>query len=197
MLLSAEAAVSAKPCLHAWMWKRLDTPGSEYGELHEHPTGWDLLGSVVLWEQGTPCLVEYAVSCDRAWLTREVRIALARSGARQQLHLRVDARQCWWRGDEEVTQFRGCTDVDLGFTPATNTLPIRRLSLAVGQGEDVVAAWVRMPDLALVVLPQRYTRLAESRYRYESNGGRFVAELDVDARGLVTHYPPAWTLAGE
>ena len=82
-------------------------------------------------------------------------------------------------------------DVDLGWTPATNTLPVRRLGLTVDEGRDLVAAWVR-PDLVVQPLPQRYERVGARRYRYESRGGRFGVELDVDEHGLVLDYPGFW-----
>lgn len=185
-------ASRTRRCLRSWQWTRRDMPGSEYCELWELDDGWGLMGSVVLAEKGVPCLAEYSVETDPHWLTRETRILLRRGGASQSLVLRADAQRRWWRGDEEVTSFRGCTDVDLAFTPATNTLPIRRLSLEVGQAQDVTAAWVRMPDLSLVPLPQRYTRLGPTTFRYESGGGSFVADVETDELGLVTRYPPAW-----
>ncbi len=83
-------------------------------------------------------------------------------------------------------------DVDISVTPSTNTLPIRRLALAVGEGRDVTAAWVRLPQLIVEPLPQRYVRIADRQYRYESRGGAFTAALDIDELGLVTQYPPAW-----
>ncbi len=179
-------------CLRALVWTRMGSPGSEYFELRESPDGWTLAGKVVLAEDGAPYAVDYSVLCDRQWLTREARILLKRGGVEQSLILRVDAQRRWWRGEEEVPLFRGCTDVDLSFTPSTNTLPIRRLSLEVGQGSDVTAAWVRLPDLSLETLPQRYTRLTPTRYRYESRGGSFTAEVEADELGLVLNYPPGW-----
>ncbi|HLF56281.1 MAG TPA: putative glycolipid-binding domain-containing protein, partial [Thermoanaerobaculia bacterium] len=38
-------------------------------------------------------------------------------------------------------------------------------------------------------LEQTYRRTGESLYRYESAGGRFTAELAVDADGFPIHYP--------
>jgi hypothetical protein len=90
-----------------------------------------------------------------------------------------------------VPQFNGCIDVDLGISPSTNTLPIRRLNLAIGQPEDVVAAWVRFPDLSLEPLPQRYTRVSDDRYKYESGSG-FQTEMTVDESGLVIVYEKGW-----
>ena len=93
-------------------------------------------------------------------------------------------------------QVRGCIDVDLGFSPVTNTLPIRRLALPVGGEAAVRAAWLRFPELEFVPLEQVYRRLAAERYLYESAGGRFRAELEVDAWGLVTRYGDYWLALG-
>jgi hypothetical protein len=41
-------------------------------------------------------------------------------------------------------------------------------------------------------LPQRYTRVGPSQYRYESRGGSFTASLETDELGLVRSYPPGW-----
>jgi uncharacterized protein len=95
----------------------------------------------------------------------------------------------------EILGVAGCLDVDLAFTPATNLLPMRRLGLAAGESGDLTAAWVRFPDLDVQPLPQRYTRLAERRWRYQSRGGAFTAELEVDDLGLVVRYPPLWERA--
>ena len=78
--------------------------------------------------------------------------------------------------------------MDLGIGASTNTLPIRRLDLEVGEAAEIVAAWVRFPELSLEPLPQRYTRLAEDRFRYESLDSGFTAEILVDDLGLVVHY---------
>ena len=62
-------------------------------------------------------------------------------------------------------------------------------AFSVGKEAKVRAAWLRFPSFTLEPLEQLYRRVAESRYRYESAGGRFVAELEVNAAGLVTLYP--------
>jgi hypothetical protein len=56
----------------------------------------------------------------------------------------------------------------------------------------VKAAWLRFPSLNMEVLEQRYLRLGESLYRYESSGGSFVADLRVNPAGFVTLYPNLW-----
>lgn len=95
----------------------------------------------------------------------------------------------WTNGAEPLPNLRGCEDIDLNISPSTNTLPIRRLGLRIGESAEVSAAWIRFPECVVEPLPQRYTRLAERRYRYESLGSRWTGEFDVDEDGLVVDYP--------
>jgi len=97
----------------------------------------------------------------------------------------------WRNTGQELREIQGCGDVDLALTPATNTLAISRLSLQVGGSESIIAAWIKFPELTAQPLSQRYTRLAQNSYRYESNTG-FTAEIAVDDLGLVTNYPGGW-----
>jgi uncharacterized protein len=80
----------------------------------------------------------------------------------------------------------GCRDIDLGWTPATNTIPIRRLGLETGE-TATLAAWVRFPELDVVANEQHYTRLAQDRWRYRSGDYDFELVTDV-ATGLVLAY---------
>ncbi len=136
--------------------------------------------------------IEYAIDCGPDWLTRTVEVDLERDGEINTL--RLDAQAGVWRSDGggEIEAVRGAIDADVSFSPSTNTLPIRRLDLAVGASADVVAAWVRVPGLEVERLEQRYTRIGGRRYRYESRGGSFVREIDVDEEGLVEDYPGIW-----
>ena len=86
----------------------------------------------------------------------------------------------------------GCIDIDLNFSPVTNTLPIRRLDLSEGGSERVRAAWLRFPSFKLEALAQTYTRLDGTTYRYVSGSGSFTREIKVDEFGLVTDYPDYW-----
>jgi hypothetical protein len=86
----------------------------------------------------------------------------------------------------------GCLDIDLNFSPSTNLLPVRRLNLPVGQEGTVRAAWLRFPSFELEVLEQVYRRVASRTFIYESGGGRFSAQLDVNDVGLPTNYAGVW-----
>jgi hypothetical protein len=194
--------------LRTVLWQRLDLPGSEWCALGQEPQGWRCVGKVLTSIDGAPAVIRYELALDAGWLTREVRIALraASETATRRLHLTVSPEQEWTIAREplpatpapdEAALVRGLIDLDLGFSPLTNTLPIRRLAPAVGAAVEVTAAWVRFPELTLESLPQRYTRLAARRYRYESDGGAFVAEIAVDDLGLVTSYEGGWRRIAE
>jgi uncharacterized protein len=181
------------------IWHRLDQPGTEYCACALEGKGATFEGYVIAALDGRPIRVEYSVECDAAWATWDVwvRCYFADAPASTFKLERDDASR--WKcidldrpADEvELPQVAGCIDVDLGISPATNTLPIRRLNLAVGESAEVTAAWVRFPTLTIEPLHQRYTRLDTNRYRYESDTG-FSAELIVDEMGLVIDYPPGW-----
>ena len=82
---------------------------------------------------------------------------------------------------------QGCDDVDLGWTPATNTVPIRRMALGIGESREITAAWIRFPELDVVRNVQKYARLDVDRWRYQA--GEYDFELVTDAAtGLVLAY---------
>ena len=59
----------------------------------------------------------------------------------------------------------------------------------VGDAAEVRAAWLRFPGMTLEVLQQRYRRISDTTYRYESLASGFACNLEVNEFGLVTHYP--------
>ena len=180
------------------MWRRLDVDGLEHFRLRREAGGPRLAGTVLLAGEGGsgPLRLDYDIGCDTGWATRSAGITLMRGAGTRRMSLSADGKGRWRIDGEEAEALRGCLDVDVSLTPSTNTLPIRRLALAVGESRQVTTAWVRLPELVVEPLPQQYTRLAERRYRYESRGGAFVAELEIDDDGLVVSYPPLWERVG-
>jgi hypothetical protein len=70
--------------------------------------------------------------------------------------------------------------------------PIRRLSLDIGQEAKVRAAWLRFPGFTLEPLEQLYRRIDATAYHYESAGGTFATELQVEDAGFITLYSDLW-----
>jgi hypothetical protein len=176
------------------LWRRLDHEGHELLRLLSDSNGWRLAGTAVFRFEGTPCRLDYEIVCDTEWRTRSARVEgwVGTESVRHEIS--VDPSGRWRLDGVERPDLDGCVDVDLGFSPSTNTLPIRRLGLAVGEASPVRAAWLRFPGFALEPFEQVYTRLDESRYRYDSAGGQFVRDLEVDADGIILEYPDFWTI---
>jgi hypothetical protein len=91
---------------------------------------------------------------------------------------------------EDPDLLYGAFDVDLGGSPLTNTLPIRRLDLARaenGVAHRLSVAWVLLPSLEVVQADQIYTSLGPGKIRYA--GETFSADLVIDDDGFVIDYP--------
>lgn len=184
------------------LWKLVDGVGLEHCRMHLDPDGPSISGTVVTVVEGSPATIRYEVQCDRYWHTREVVIELLTSAEVEstRLHLLSDGDGNWQRITEtderqvrtNLPQIAGCIDIDLSFTPATNTIPLRRYTLVHGARVKVTAAWVQFPSLLLEPLPQQYTRLEKPYYRYQSFRDGFTTDLEVDEHGIVTTYPGLW-----
>jgi hypothetical protein len=171
------------------LWQGLITPSMERFILDASNGGFELSGLILQAHEETPCVVRYAIEVDAAWRTRKVEVEFEDGGQRR-LSLTADGEGSWSRDGQSLEGVAGCLDVDLEWSPSTNTLPIRRLGLAPGETKSLAAAWVRFPSLEVQRLEQSYERLADGRYRYRS--GRFSADLVVDDDGIVLQYGMNW-----
>jgi uncharacterized protein len=168
-------------------WRRTDeVETDEHCTLTVRDGGLSLVGTVLGAEGGVPVRIEYRVLADGAGVTTAAHVRDLRGFEQRTIALERDPKGNWSVDGKVVRALKGCTDVDLGCSPSTNTLPIRRLRLAVGGSHKIQAAWVRFPELTIVKTAQTYSRLDEFTYRYAS--GTFEAELTVDDDGLVAVY---------
>ncbi|HXK58341.1 MAG TPA: putative glycolipid-binding domain-containing protein [Acidobacteriota bacterium] len=174
------------------LWRRIDRPGHESARLLTLDTEHRLLGSAVFVYENQACRLDYTITCDQAWATVSASIKGWVGNRVIESEIVVDGARIWRLNGQEVQDLVGCCDIDLNFSPATNTLPIRRLSLEPGGRAELRAAWLRFPDFTLEPLEQVYQRASAEVYRYESGGGKFVAWLKVNEDGFVTDYPGFW-----
>jgi hypothetical protein len=172
---------------HHVVWHCSLLASSEDASLLEQEDGHRLQGLVVVPREGVPCHITYEVVADRNWLPRSATVKVTLPTEVRTIDLRSEHPGHWEVDGGAAPLLEGCDDIDLGWTPATNTLPIRRLGLDVGETARIMAAWVRFPELDVVANEQHYTRLAMDRWRYRS--GNYDFELLTDAEtGLVLAY---------
>jgi hypothetical protein len=171
---------------HTVLWRRLDLPGHEACRLIARDTGWEITGTAAFAYERHPCRLDYAIACDPQWRTLSAVVSGWVGEQDVEVEVTREDSGLWRLNGREISELAGA--VDLNFSPVTNTLPIRRLGLEVGQSAPVRAAWLRFPSFALEPLEQSYARIGTNLYRYESAGGRFVASVGVDEVGIVTDY---------
>ncbi len=151
--------------------------------------GYELGGTTLIMHDGVRVEISYRVEVASDWSTRNATIdipALATSHS-----VEVPEPGIWMIDGEHRADLDGCTDIDLGWTPATNTIPIRRLEQEGRNAATIRAAWLKWSELQFIATDQTYSR-NEPTWQYAS--GNFSAELWVDDQGVVLRYgdPPIW-----
>ena len=175
-------------------WRRSDeVRADEVCTITAREAGLSLVGTVLGAEDGVPVRTEYRILTDASGATSAVHVRDLRGFGQRTLTLARDAKGAWTLDGVAVRELKGCVDVDLGCSPSTNTLPIRRLHLGIGSSKRVKAAMVRFPDLVVEPVAQTYTRVDDFTYRYAA--GTFEAELIVDEDGVVAQYA-GWERTG-
>ena len=177
-------------CSGLWQW--LQSTGLERFELVRAADDWIFRGTILTLTADTAAEAKYEIVCDHSFRTKSASISLVDSNGERRLKIEQQNGR-WFENGRENQSVSGAIDIDLGWSPSTNTLPIKRLKLEIGQlSGEFVAAWVRFPELTLQPLSQEYLRLADRQYRYSSRGGAFVANLTVDDDDLVMEYEGFW-----
>ena len=165
-------------------WSSLDQTGLELCWID----GNSARGTILRFDDdGTPFEVRYRFDWDEGFVVRSASIESEKDN--EQGRLVIDHRSAWTINGQALSAFSTCTDLDLWPTPLTNSFATRRLGLQVGQSAEIDVLWIEAPKLRFEKVPQRYTRLAEHRYSFESLDSGFKAEIDFHHDDLVSHYP--------
>ena len=156
-----------------------------------------------------PYRLDYELEARRDWITERFVAAVTGEGWRRRIELRRSAGDGRWSCSAEaegevglpapggdVEALHDALDCDLGLSPLTNLMPIRRAHLHRRPGAlELVTAWVEVPALALHRYPQRYEHVSRrgelAVVRFLDLGPQvgFRADLELDADGLVLAYP--------
>jgi uncharacterized protein len=152
--------------------------------------------------------LQYRLDAREDFVTRRLVLTAEGNGWLRHLDLRHDGKGTWRtktgasgrvnlpEPGGDVQAFQGALDCDLGYSPLTNLMPIRRSGLHRRPGaEDFLMAWVSVPDLSVVASAQRYEHVRETEngsiVRYVDRGlfPGFTANLRLDRSGVVERYP--------
>lgn len=173
-------------------WASEEGDGVEHLAFDSRGDGFAVESAVVGQRYGKAYGLHYKVYCDSQWRTTYAWLKIVGGG---ELELHGDGAGHWRDGHGLVlSSIEGCIDIDIAATPFTNTLPIRRLQLAVGERQPISVAYISTPDLQVTRVEQAYSCIELNReYRYEGIFRNFTANMKVDEDGLVIDYPTLFT----
>jgi uncharacterized protein len=95
--------------------------------------------------------------------------------------------------DPELPDLAGVLDIDIQYSPMTNTMPILREGFMRHGSGEFTMAFIHVPSLRVEVSRQRYEHVRTTDngavVRYISLDDDFSADLELDSDGLVISYP--------
>jgi hypothetical protein len=152
-----------------------------------------LSGHAAAVEDGRAYAVRYEIEVDERWHTLRARAWGWSDDGAHEATIASDGAGHWLVDGEARPDLDGIYDVDVESSACTNTLPVHRQELAVGEAADAPAVYVRWPDLRVERLEQRYRRVPDDRgrlrYDYESPRFGYAGRLTFDTHGLIVDYP--------
>ncbi|MGH3058837.1 MAG: putative glycolipid-binding domain-containing protein [Gaiellaceae bacterium] len=167
--------------------------GFEVLFLRREHDGYRFEGHATGLEEGEAWGIRYELVLDSGWTTRSAHVVGRSCSGAHEVRLEADGAGGWTIDGAPAPELAGCLDVDLEASAFTNTLPVNRLRLGVGERAEAPAAYVRAVDLRVERLEQRYARVeddgAGSRYDYEAPDLQFACRIVYDRFGLVLDYP--------
>ena len=176
-----------------YVWHReLDASSQEQAVVSRSGQGLRIEGHLLAVEAGSPVQLHYALDTHADGRSRALLLRMAGAGGERRLTLRRDDEGRWWQDGSPQHRLAGCDDIDLGFSPATNALPLARMLQQGLDQADICAAWVKFPSLDVEPAMQRYTRLDAQRWEYRNLDSGFTAELAVDDWAMPSHYVGIW-----
>lgn len=184
-------AAGFSPLPPAAAWRLQDThEGFEVTHLTPGPDGIRLSGTSVGVEDGLAWSFRYELEIDAKWHAHRGTIRSADGG---RLTLASEEPGRWLVDGVPDPALDGCLDIDLEGSALTNTAPVHRLGLAVGERAEAPAVYVRTNTLRVERLDQTYRRLPYDgegfALEYTSPRFGYRATLTFAADGLVTDYP--------
>ncbi|SEJ40123.1 hypothetical protein SAMN05216327_109268 [Dyadobacter sp. SG02] len=171
------------------LWTGREYYSLENCRVHSNENGNRIASTIIGLYTGDLYQVDYQIDTNARWETVSVAINFFKNNIFRQFHLEKNTSGNWLLDGQINEEFSGCTDVDLPLTPFTNTLPIRRLNMVIGNQYPIKVIYLDLLEDRLSAVSQLYTRLSETVFHYENVPNDFEADIIVDEDGLVADYP--------
>lgn len=133
--------------------------------------------------------VDYQIKVNANWETVLADIRFFKNNVHHKILVQGNGKGSWMLNGEVKPEFDGCLDIDLPLTPFTNTLPIRRLNMQIGEEQLIKVLYLDLLNDQFTAVTQKYVKLSDTIFHYENVPNDFEAEIVVDDNGLVVDYP--------
>jgi hypothetical protein len=180
------------------VWALQDGVDAEHFCLTRHGDGFLAQGTIIGLADAAPYSANYSLRFTDDWSARfaTIRRLDLRGNA---LSIETDGEGEWFGSEElQLESLKDCLDVDISPTPFTKSLPIRRLQLRKGQSADVKVTHFEIPTFTIRPALQHYECIVPlgaegGRFNFNPGNGSGVVEIAVDADGIVTQFPGAFS----
>lgn len=169
---------------HAVFWVRQDGPGNDACRFA------DAEGGYLIDRSSTDAdlnVLRYRIRARGDGTTRRVRI-----GRTSRIFVRRAPDDTWMLNGTLAPEVTGAKDICFGFSPATFTLPIRRLKLGVGEEVETLVARLDLEKERLEPRHLVIRRTANSDYEWMETETGTTSHLTVDAHGIVRTHQGHW-----
>jgi uncharacterized protein len=179
------------PPISFMLWRRLDVPGHDACRLEPRADGWRLEGTAVFRHENGPANIAYAIRCDGHWHSVSGRIA-GFIGERVIDYIVAREDRVWRLNGTALSGLGHLSDLDLGFTPATNIQQLRRVAIAENETVQLPVAWLDVDAGTLTELPQVYERRGPATFWYQAPSFGYEGLLELASNGFIRSYPNLW-----
>ncbi len=169
---------------HAVVWFRQDEPGNDACRFADAEGGYLIDGSST---DAKGITLPYRIRARGDGTTRRARI-----GAKSRIFVSRAPDNTWLLNGRPAPEVSGAEDIDLGFTPATLTLPIRRLTLGIGHDAEIMVARLDLENERLTPLHLVVRRIAEEEYECLNAETGKTSHLLVDRHGVIQRHTGRW-----
>jgi uncharacterized protein len=163
-------------------WQTWDTAHDEVLTLRWENEGWTATGEVGRER------IHYVMRLSPLWQVRQM--LLFRDMEEPDLWLATDGSGRWGEmNGAHRTELDGCRDLDLGCTPFTLMLPVKRLPVDIGDEFEVPVISVDVETLSVVRSSRSFARVSQRSWRYREAPEGEIRDLTLDEYGLVLDDP--------
>lgn len=183
------------------VWLKADPLGLEFAEIGLEPDCLTAIG-VAIAAAPVPYRLDYEIAIRPGFTAARLEVVSTGDGWERTLNLERDEANDWSMAVSQVGDvdlpppggdldaIEAATDFDLGLSPVTNLIPLRRYGLLERREPfELTVAWVSVPDLGVQPDGQRYTALGENLVGFEALDGTFASQISLDGDGIAQDYP--------